>query len=326
MKWLEVHNSMIRKRCAGTKLPADGIGPMNAKHFILAMTLMLVGLGSPLINASPLTTTSEYHEYILNDMDTGHIDVIIIPSASPWALRDISTIEDALQGWEDGIQSSLSPAWLSSGFSMDIYTLGYDDIPSDALSDPEIVVVAAEVNPFLLFGIGYGVPIGFCSAFNPLDPSIWQQHTGSDWAYASAACKSGGNQCIALNTNFLHMDGPFVTINGGKGERRMYDLVAHEIGHCLGIGHVGDALDFSTTIFPNKDIMSYQYNSNQVFCVSSLNIKSLQGVYADAIPGAPSSATQPRYTGGEFVHLPVGDYSQVSCSNPDNLNDLPPLL
>ncbi len=294
---------------------------MNSKPFILGLTLMLLGTLAPLGDASPFNTTSEYHEYILNDMDTGHIDVIIIPSASPWALRDISTIEMSIQAWEDGIQSSLSPSWLANGFSMDIYTLGYDDIPSDALSDPEIVVVAGEVNPFVLFGIGYTVPIGFCSAFNPLDPSIWQQHTGSNWATARASCKSGGNQCVALNTNMFHMDGPFLIVNGGKGERRMYDLVAHEIGHCLGIGHVGDALDFSTRIFPSRDIMSYQYDRNQVFCVSSLNIKSLQGVYADAIPGAPGS--QPRYDGGEYVHLNTGSYSQVSCQNPDTALELP---
>lgn len=294
---------------------------MDTKPFLIASTLVLLALAAPGSNATHFTSLSEYHEYILNDVDTGHIDAIIVPSASPWALRDVSTIEMSLQAWEDGIQSSgYSDSWFANGFEMDIYTLGYDDIPSDALSDPEIVVIAAEYNPFLLFGIGYTIPVQFCQDFNPLDPSIWHQHEGSSWATSQASCESGGNQCVALNTNFLHSDGPIVTINGGHGERRMYDLVAHEVGHCLGIGHVGDALDFSTWIYPTTDIMSYQYDPSQVFCVSTLNIKSLQGVYADAL-GAPG--TQPRYNGGEYVHLHKDDYENTSCSNPDTALELP---
>lgn len=298
---------------------------MESKPFLIAMTLVLLAFAAPSSNATNFTSLTEYHEYILNDVDTAHIDAIIIPSASPWALRDISTIQMSLQAWENGIQdTSVSPSWLANNFEMDIYTLGYDDIPSDALSDPEIVVIAGEFNPFLLFGIGYTVPIGFCSGFNPLDPSIWHQHNGSQWATSTASCKSGGNQCVALNTNFLHSDGPIIGINAYQhGERRMYDLVAHEVGHCLGIGHVGDALDFSTWIYPTTDIMSYQYDPSQVFCVSTLNIKSLQGVYADAISTSPSAPGQPRYTGGEYVHLDKDLYDNVSCPNPDLLWEYP---
>jgi hypothetical protein len=238
---------------------------------------------------------SNYHEYILYEVDTPHVDVLVVPPASPFATRDIATVGLAVEQWRTGI-AQLADPWFASGFSIDAYTLGVDVPPPEALADPEIVVLTAEYNPVLLFGIGEQTPIGVCVA----DAATWHQHEGSPWATAMAQCGTGGMTCLAINTNFLL-----------GGERQMHDLVAHEFGHCLGIGHVGDALDFDAKTVPLNDIMSYQYNPSHVHCVSTLNVKSLQGVYADLL-GQPGQLLP-----GDYYTMSPSAYSQATCSNPD---------
>jgi hypothetical protein len=190
----------------------------------------------------------------------------------------------------------MAPAWLANGLNIHSYTLGFDTPPQSALTDPEIVVVAATYNPVLLFGIGEQVPLSICRAQG--GAMIGTQHIHDGWVLEQSSCADGGAQCVALNTNFL---------TGTTVE--MYDLVAHEFGHCLGVGHVGDAGDFDAKTVPMNDIMSYQHSSH-VHCVSSLNILALQGVYADIL-GQPGQL-QPF----DYVTQSPGSYSQTSCSNP----------
>ncbi len=288
---------------------------MKLRSLIIASLLLLVTLAAPGTNAEICRNRNGcefwddlYHEYVLNDFDTGTIDVIIVPSAGPYALRDVSTIERSIQMWEDGIRAGADD-WMADRFDVRTYTVGFDVIPEAALNDPEVIVLSSEHNPFLLFGIGLAVPISWCHGFDAYPSSSWHQHEGSVWAMASTECQGGGDQCVVLNTSFLL-----------GGERRMFDLNSHEFGHCLGIGHVGDAMDFDAKTVPMQDIMSYQYTPSQVHCVSTLNIKALHGVYADAL-GAP--AGQPRYDGGEFVHMHPSDYDQFACSNPDAAMEVP---
>lgn len=237
---------------------------------------------------------SNYHEYILYEVDTPQVDVLIVPPASPFATRDVATIGLAVDQWSTGIQQLADP-WFASGFAIHPYTLGVDTPTPEALADPEIIVLTAEYNPVLLFGIGEQTPVGVCVA----DESTWHQHEGSPWASAMAQCGTGGMVCLAINTNFLL---------GGEGQ--MHDLVAHEFGHCLGIGHVGDALDFNAKTVPLNDIMSYQYNPAHVHCVSTLNVKSLQGVYANLLG-------QPGFLPADsFYTMAPSAYSQATCSNP----------
>lgn len=255
---------------------------------------------------------SNYHEYILYDVDTPFIDVLIIPPASPYPVRDMTVIKDGIIAWDDGI-NNLGPSWLANGVEIRTYIVGFDVIPEEALMDPEIIVVSSEHDPVLLFGVGLQSPLIWCHNIGPgggqvdwreelVDSPDFHQHE-SAWGMVQVACDDGGRQCYVVNTNFLWLP-------DAENRRQMYDLNTHEIGHCLGIGHVGDALDFSAANYPAEDIMSYQHGSH-VHCVSTLNIKALEAVYDELLgqPGAVASA-------GTYVDMDPADYATDTCAEP----------
>jgi hypothetical protein len=270
----------------------------------LAILLSLLGLALPLSTAEVCQSASgcefwdaNYHEYTLYRVDATKIDVLILPPASPFALRDITTAKLAIQGWKDGINALGSTAF-KSGVQINYYAVGQDNVPQDALADPEIVVVMAEVNPVLLFGIGYQSPFGLCAQQGGIAQAL-EPHE-HDGAYVQQfQCQTGGYVCLALNTNFLL-----------GGRTQMYDLVAHEFGHCLGTGHVGDALDFDAKTVPAYDVMSYMYRSSHVNCVSSLNLRSLEGIYATLL------GTGTQLNPGSYYTMATSSYSQYACPQP----------
>lgn len=255
---------------------------------------------------------NDYHEYILSEVDTAAIDVLILPPASPYALRDAELVQGGIEAWDEGI-NELGPQWLADGIDIRSYVLGFDIPTNEALLDPEIIVVSAEYNPALLFGIGLQVPISWCHGIGPgagqidwieelpLDPDFHEH--GGVWGMFSMSCDDGGKQCVVLNTNFLWLP-------DDENARNMFDLNTHEVGHCLGIGHVGDALDFTANNYPKQDIMSYEHGSH-VHCVSNLNIRALEAVYGGLL-GHPE-LFQPS---GTYVHMNPSQYDYVDCDEP----------
>lgn len=243
-----------------------------------------------------------YHEYMLSSWDTANLDVIVVPPASAFAVSELSAMLRSINEWENAIQA-MSPTWLRSNLQINTYVVGIDNIPKPVLKDPEIVVVAAEAVPFLTFGIGLHQPVTICGGPVASEALLSQhRHEGSPWETTMARCDNGGLRCFVIDTN------PFLY----GYERSMYDLNAHEFGHCLGVGHVGDAGDFGTKLVPTRDVMSYQYDPNQVNCVSNLNMKGIAGAFAQVM-GRPSSEW---LDSGDFITMAPGSYSQRSCSNP----------
>jgi hypothetical protein len=286
--------------------------------------------GSCPVDTTPDFTDSCYHEYLLYDVDQPEIDILILPSASPYALRDSIILEQSIQAWDDGI-NNLGPSWLASGLNLHWYSVGLDPIPDEALWDPEIIVIPAEFNPVLLAGIGLMAPLYWCHNIpSPFSlgslPDItalpgFHQHEGSVWGMFYSQCNDGGFTCFVVNTNFLWTP-------DAANRRDMYDLNSHELGHCLGIGHVGDALDFKASAYPKDDIMSYASDGHDplhVLCVSTLNILALEHTYGHLIPSAPSG--YPSSSIGGFVHMHPSDWSADSCNEPTaSYTDLTPVL
>ena len=245
---------------------------------------------------------NDYHEYTLYEVDTEDIDVLIVPPAGQGALYDIVAIRLSIDAWESGI-NALGANWIkgaNGGIQINRYILGLDVPPPSALQDPEIIVLSAEYNPVLLFGIGLQSPLSYCSQRGG-EVGERTSHGHGGVSFVASKCAVGGRTCVVLNTNNL-LGGP----------RRMYDLNAHEFGHCLGIGHVGDAGDFDAKTVPMNDIMSYQSNPQQVHCVSTLNVRALEGVYGEVLNQPSSTWLQP----GDYKHMATSAYSQVTCINP----------
>lgn len=239
-----------------------------------------------------------YHELALYDVDAYQLDVLIVPSASADSAQDTATIKKAILAWGAGIKA-LGEPWFASNFTMSVYVLGADSPPIEALEDPEIVVVAAEYDPAVLFGIGYQTPATPCRG-GPVEKQ-YAPHVHDGMTIYAAKCAQGGLSCVALNTNFLL-----------GSQAQLYDLVAHEFGHCLGGGHVGDAMDFSAKIIPERDVMSYQHDEKQVHCVSNMNVRVLEALYAPLL-----SAQVPKpLAAGDYYAFAPSDYAQVACANP----------
>ncbi|HLE97651.1 MAG TPA: hypothetical protein VI997_09810 [Candidatus Thermoplasmatota archaeon] len=267
-----------------------------------------------------------YHEIGLFAWDTASLDVLIVPPASAGAALDpvsvdplgrLAAVEQSVAAWKSGIDA-LGAAWLTDGLTIDVYTVGFDTIPAAALADPEIVIVAAEYNPFLLLGIGFS-PADLACGSNPFTDSAnaatpgaigedaLHSHGASPWGVTM--CRTAvDNVCFVIDTNPAFGEVGF----DASGDHLMYDLNAHEFGHCLGIGHVGDAGDFRSTTFPTRDVMSYQSTPSQVHCVSNLNLRAMEGMFARVLDRPQAEWLEPL----RDVSMATSQYVQVACANP----------
>lgn len=260
----------------------------------------------------------------LNVLDTPDIDVLILPPASPFAERDLRVMRQAVEMWADGIDI-LAPQmgldWLSEGVHIDIFPR--DDINTDPLWDPEIVVVAS--NP--VGGIGIGVdPIEFVFGMkgpchgqpNPLAsfehwsalPGFDSHHDDRSGTYRTD-CDGGGPICFAVN-GAIDPAPETLDIFG------LYDLVAHEFGHCLTIGHVGDAGDHSTPNVPRHDIMAYSDQTHDK-CVSTLDVESFAITMSRFLLETPYGANdypfQVQHPDDHWYASPTG--APEDCPQPD---------
>ena len=236
-----------------------------------------------------------YHMKVgLNALDSPKVDVDVLLPVSPAAERDMRIATQAVQMWDDGLHylaDQMDLDWLNQGFEMNVRThlVGVDaeGLPIDpiALIDPEIVVVVS--NP--AGGIGIGIdPTSFigqlglvddngvpCAALpNPFSMKQWQanpkfkQHGGEPGGTYVQDCGGvGGNVCLAIN-------GAVDPVPGLSDFFPLFDLVSHEFGHCLTLGHVGDGADGPWGPTPTNDIMAYSTDPPLVNkCVSTLDVE-----------------------------------------------------
>lgn len=243
-----------------------------------------------------------FHQYTVNDPDTATMDVLIIPAAGALALRDARLVRDSVLMWQDGLKAGARTHgmdWLADGLTLTPMVLGVD-VPAGASAlAPDIVVVLQDVGPagitWAYAGIGTDGPLSYCrplmaAAEGRLAPPQELQampnfdgHHGRGWGTLSVACENGARTCVVAGAVLYSLPSDDQAIN-------LYDLMSHEFGHCLGLGHVGDASDFAALAYPPNDIMSYEQDDldpGVALCVSNLNLKTFAARYRTLIAGAP---------------------------------------
>lgn len=291
----------------------------------------------------------------LNALDSPQVDVLILVPVSPTAERDMRIMRQSVEMWEGGIDylaEQMGLSWLADGVNFHI-TVDYFD-PSDQdggefttypIVDPELVVIAT--NPAGGAGIGIDpfTDSRPCNAFpvdNPLDFEAWENvpgfnahHEERDSGTYVEDCQretggnGGGNTCFAIN-------GAIDPVPGTLDIFGIYDLVSHEVGHCLTLGHVGDGAEGAWGKVATNDIMAYSPDPPGINkCVSTLDVEAFAvrmsrylDTDGDKVPGEADDVLQSndqRGQGGNpFQIQSPGDHLYASstgdpmdCPQPD---------
>ena len=240
-----------------------------------------------LLDTSPANPDNHcFHMKVgLNALDSPKIDVAVLVPVSPTAERDLRIMRQVVHMWEGGIDylsDEMDLPWLAAGTEFHVTAeaipTGPDGLPTEVvhLVDPEIVVVAT--NP--VGGIGIGIdPAAFIAEIGitdgegvpcaPADLSTIEdeEHGDDTGVYVEDCGGAGGNVCFALN-------GAIDPLPGTTDLFGIFDLVSHEFGHCLTLGHVGDGADGPWGPTPTNDIMAYSTDPPGVSkCVSTLDVE-----------------------------------------------------
>jgi hypothetical protein len=227
----------------------------------------------------------------LNGLDSPQVDVLVMVPVSPTAERDMRIMRQSVEMWEGGIQylsDQMGLDWLAAGMDFHV-TLDFFDLTGGQggefttypIVDPEIVVIAT--NP--VGGIGIGIdPVDFVftnedqvpchNVQNPFDFGYWENlpgfndhHQERTGTYVEDCGGAGGNICFAINGAIDPLPGQIDFFN-------LFDLVSHEFGHCLTLGHVGDGAEGAWGVVPTNDIMAYHADPPGLNkCVSTLDVE-----------------------------------------------------
>lgn len=230
----------------------------------------------------------------LNGLDSPQVDVLVMVPVSPTAERDMRIMRQSVEMWEGGIDylgREMGLDWLADGMDFHITVDSFDPLGNEGgefttypIVDPEIVIIAT--NP--VGGIGIGIdPVDFVfvnedqvpchTVQNPFDFEYWENlpgfeshHESRSGTYMKEDCDgAGGNICFAVN-------GAIDPVPEQVDFFNLFDLVSHEFGHCLTIGHVGDGAEGKWGALPSNDIMAYSDDPPGLNkCVSTLDVEGV---------------------------------------------------
>lgn len=235
-----------------------------------------------------------FHQFMVNEPDTADIQVLIVPPQGQFAARDLNLVYQSIDMMEWGLRDGANlygMDWFYEGFNIDV-TIWDEDTPLS--KSPDIIVIQQNAPwPFGYAFAGQGsdrpwpgcnpFSVGFSSVDDIRNHPDFNDHHGQGWGTYDAECENGERICTVVSANVA-------AIEQRWGARNYYDLHSHEFGHCLGLGHTGDASDFAAKMYPPDDIMSYEsdpHDPDYELCISNLNVKTAAYIYSDLIPGAP---------------------------------------
>ncbi|MEK6975122.1 MAG: hypothetical protein AABY18_02120 [Candidatus Thermoplasmatota archaeon] len=234
---------------------------------------------------------------MMNGLDSPKIDVLILVPAGPFAERDMRIMRQSVEMWADGVTflaGDMGLQWMADGVEFHIFMempsatgQGESEFTTYPIVDPEIVVVATNpvggigigIDPLDFAGIifGEGAGQGPCHGVaNPFDMALWENlpgfdshHGGRGGTYTEDCGGAGGNICFSVN-------GAVDPATSVIDFFQLYDLVSHETGHCLTLGHVGDGAEGAWSSVPTNDIMAYSADPPGLSkCVSTLDVEGL---------------------------------------------------
>lgn len=239
-----------------------------------------------------------FHQHMTNAPDTANIDIVIAVPVGPLPLRDISLLRQSIAMWEDGLKDgahATGRSWLADGLEIQAFVAGVDvGVPGydAAIQDPEIIIITTDVVAAGYAGAGsdtadfcHGLPTPLPSGAQVAKMVGFDGHHNNGGGTMSVECGDGGGGRVCVVTNNAWLFTPSTEV-----AHAFYDLNSHELGHCLGVGHVGDS-HFAAKAYPPDDIMSYAsdtWSPPYALCVSNLDIKTFAWRYQPLIPGAPA--------------------------------------
>jgi hypothetical protein len=283
--------TVIASRRLGTEVPT------SRRALVRSLALASLLLFAPAASAADFND-SDFHQEVWFEWDAAHLDVLILPPQVAYAPFRQQVLLDNVQNWADAIAGH-GVSWLAGGVDLVAYAPGLQAAPPAGfeLNDPDIIV-ALNVEPG---AVGAAILTDWCSF---LPDVSGHQHPGSPVQvslYTAVGC-SGAEEpvCVITNTNWQTTQQGLFRLNG------------HEFGHCLGLGHVGDAGDFTVNNVPTDDVMSYVDGVSG--CASSLDLFAMQGAFA-AVLGESQPAVDV-LDGVRYVREAPSAHVVYSCDGP----------
>ena len=233
--------------------------------------IFVISVVASVLVAGPAQTAAPegappYQQPIWFQWNRAEIDILVVPpnhgqiynqeegplgGTDPAELTPTNSYLKAMERSIDAYRQAVhrfGPRWLNKGLKLRSYVLGRDDVPTEALQQPEIIVVTDETKASTL-----GIAINTKDALGQDVPCIV-------------------NNSKLMVSSFTYAD--------------MYNVMGQEFGHCLGLDHVtggspGDqvlAMDLLNGTYPHQP----GAKGNPFHCLSNMNTLGLKVVFAPA--------------------------------------------